>query len=215
MEARDWYTEKRVERTLKALRDNGFEALYFPSGDEAVDKVLEMIPEGSLVGLGGSVTLRELEIPLILEERGYRVADHWAARQRGAGAGEVMEIRRSQVNSDVFITSCNAVTESGELVNLDGGGQRVAASIFGPGHVIVVAGVNKLAMDLEEGIWRTRNVAAPINARRLGRATPCAETGVCTDCDSPERICSALTILYRRTSLTPVTVILVGEKLGY
>jgi hypothetical protein len=115
----------------------------------------------------------------------------------------------------VFITSTNAVTETGELVNIDGTGQRVAAMIFGPGRVVVVAGVNKITGDLEEGLWRASNVAAPMNARRLHPKTPCAETGECSDCVAPGRICGITTIIHRRPSKTPFTVVLVGEKLGY
>jgi len=127
----------------------------------------------------------------------------------------VMEVRRAHINSDVFITSTNAVTETGELVNIDGTGQRVAAMIFGPGRVVVVAGVNKITGDLEEGLWRASNVAAPMNARRLRSETPCVETGECDDCVAPGRICGITTIIHRRPSRTPFTVVLVGEKLGY
>ena len=144
-----------------------------------------------------------------------RLADHWKARQGGAWQEEVMEIRRAHLNSDIFITSTNAVTETGELVNIDGTGQRVAAMIFGPKKVVVVAGVNKITGDLEEGLWRTSNVAAPMNARRLHSKTPCVETGECDDCVAPGRICGITTIIHRRPSRIPFTVVLVGEKLGY
>ena len=215
IEAREWQTELILDRTVKALSKNGFEALHVPDKEEAVSMVLEMVPEGAIVGLGGSITLREMGLPEALRNRGNEVADHWEARERGASPEEVLDIRRTQLNSDVFITSTNAITEAGELINIDGGGQRVAAMIFGPRKVIVVAGANKIARDLEEGLHRARNVAAPINAKRLNRRTPCAVTGTCSDCDSEERICNATTIIHRRPRNTETTVILVGEKLGY
>jgi L-lactate utilization protein LutB len=214
-EAKEWYEQQIVERTLKALLNNGFEALYAPDKEEALSSILKLVPKDVVVGLGGSVTLREMGLPDALRDRGNKVADHWKARERGATAEEVLDIRRTQLNSDVFITSTNAVTEAGELVNIDGGGQRVAAMIFGPRRVIVVAGVNKIVRNLEEGLHRARNVAAPINAKRLNRRTPCAVTGACSDCESEERICNATTILHRRPRNTDTTVILVDEKLGY
>ena len=215
IEAREWYDEQMVDRTLKALRRNGFEALYASDKREAASVVLEMVPVDALVGLGGSVTLREIGIPEALKARGHRVADHWEAREKGALAGEILEIRRQQLNSDVFITSTNALTETGELVNIDGGGQRVAAMIFGPRKVVVVAGANKIARDLEEGLHRARNVAVPMNAKRLNLRTPCAVTGACSDCESEDRICNVTTILHRKPRNTDITVVLVGERLGY
>ena len=174
-----------------------------------------MVTGNDLVGLGGSVTLREIGVPHALKERGFKVADHWIARAKKASANEILELRRQQLNSDVFITSTNALTENGELVNIDGAGQRVAAMIFGPKKVVIVAGANKIVKDLEEGFYRARNIAAPINAKRLDRSTPCAVTGICSDCDSGDRICNVTTIIHRKPGITNATVIIVGEELGY
>jgi L-lactate utilization protein LutB len=215
VEVREWYMETRVKKTLESLKKNGFDALYVSDKDEAIDEILSITPENARVGLGGSVTLREMNLPQILLERGNMVADHWKAREEGASSMEVLEIRRKHINSDIFITSTNAITETGILVNIDGGGQRVSATIFGPGKVIVVTGVNKIVRDLDEAIWRAKNIAAPINAKRLNRKTPCTQTGICEDCESLERICNVTTIMHKKPSITPVTVILVGEKLGY
>jgi hypothetical protein len=215
MEAREWHEKLKVENTLKALERNGFEAKYYSTTQEALAGVLKMVPEGAMVGIGGSVTLREMGLINALEARGIAPADHWKAGQLGASKDEIMELRRAHINSDIFITGTNAVTESGKLVNIDGTGQRVAAMIFGPRKVVVVAGVNKITVNLEEGLWRASNVAAPMNARRLHPKTPCAETGECDDCVAPGRICNITTILHRRPSSTDLTVVLVGEKLGY
>lgn len=215
IEAREWHKELKVEKTLRALRRNGFEAVYIRERKAALSGVLDMIPRDALVGVGGSVTLRELGLLDVLRDRGNRLADHWQARQRGASAEEIMDVRRLQVSSDVFITSTNAVTEAGELINTDGSGQRVAAMIFGPKKVIVVAGVNKIVMNPNEGLDRVRDVAAPMNAKRLDMKTPCAVTGVCSDCDSEDRICNVTSIIHRRPSDADITVVLVGENLGY
>jgi L-lactate utilization protein LutB len=215
LNAREWYNGLKVEKTLEALKKNGFEALYTPTKKEAVSKVLDFVVPEAVVGIGGSVSLRELGLPDLLRSRGHEVADHWEAGRRGATSDDVLEIRRQQINSDVFITSTNAVTENGELINIDGGGQRVAAMIFGPKRVVVVAGVNKIVGDLKEGLYRVRNVASPMNARRLNRKTPCVVTGVCSDCDSPDRICNATTIIHKKMGNTDTAIILVGEKLGY
>jgi L-lactate utilization protein LutB len=215
MEAREWHEKLKVENTLKALERNGFDTAYYPTAEEALIGVLDMVPEGATVGIGGSVTLREMGLVGALEARDVSIANHWKAGRDGASPEEIMEIRRTHINSDVFITSTNAVTETGELVNIDGTGQRVAAMIFGPKKVIVVTGVNKITGDLEEGLWRASNIAAPMNARRLHPKTPCAETGECNNCLAPGRICNVTTILHRRPRMTPFTVVLVGEKLGY
>lgn len=215
MEAREWHEKLKVENTLNALERNGFDVIFYPTAEEALAGVLEMVPDGATVGIGGSVTLREMGLVDALEKRDVTLADHWKAGNEGASPEEVMEIRRTHINSDVFITGTNAVTETGELVNIDGTGQRVAAMIFGPKKVIVVAGVNKITGDLEEGLWRASNIAAPMNARRLHPKTPCAETGECDDCLAPGRICNVTTIIHRRPRRTPLTVVLVGEKLGY
>jgi hypothetical protein len=161
LEARDWYVNIRVENTRKALERNGFEVEYYPTAEEALAGVLGMVPDGAKVGFGGSVTLREMGLVEALEKRDVELADHWVARAAGASNEEVMAVRRAQVNSDVFITSTNAVTETGELVNIDGTGQRVAGMIFGPKRVIVVAGVNKVTGDPDE-----REEASPEDAVR-------------------------------------------------
>ena len=214
-EARKWYESLKIDKILKALKRNGFEVFYFPVKEDAVSKVLDIIPSDALVGLGGSVTLREIGLPKSLRDRGNRLADHWEARQRGASAEEILKIRRLQLNSDVFITSTNAITETGKLVNTDGTGQRVAAMIFGPKRVIVIAGINKIVSNLDEGLERVNNIAAPMNAKRLNRNPPCTITGVCNDCDSKERGCNVTSIIHRKPANTNITVILVGNNLGY
>jgi len=207
-----WFNQKRLETAAKALTKHGFDAVVVGTKEEARDKVLELIPAGASVGVGGSITIRELGLIQALEERGNTVYHHWRTFE---SREQEMEIRRKEVNADFFLSSSNAVTLEGELVNIDNAGNRVVGQIFGPSHSIVVAGVNKLVADVFEGIDRVKNVAAPPNARRLKRKTPCAETGQCNDCDSTDRICSVTAILERRPARMKMTVVLVGEPLGF
>jgi hypothetical protein len=122
---------------------------------------------------------------------------------------------REELNSDVYLASSNAVTEDGRLINIDMTGNRVVAMIFGPPKVILVVGVNKIVKDVDEGIKRVKNVATPMNARRLGLKVPCASTGVCTNCDAEDRLCRVTTIIEKRPSRSDISVILVGEELGF
>jgi hypothetical protein len=213
-EARYWHSQKIAEVTVKNLRKNGFTAFYVPSKEETLKKTLEMIPCDAKIGIGGSVTIREIGLPKALKERGNPLADHW---QPGLSKEEVNQVRRSQLTSDFFLSSSNAITMDGKLLNADGTGNRVAAMIFGPPKVIIVAGTNKIVKDVEEALRRIRNVASPMNANRLGRNSPCGREGTCVEdqCEPPERLCNVITILERRPDLTEMTIMLVGETLGY
>jgi L-lactate utilization protein LutB len=210
-DSKQWHMETIIQRTLEALENNGFTVEYAANIVQATEVILNMIPTAALVGVGGSITVRELGLVQALHARGNPVAQHWG----DYSPDERMKIRRQQLTADVFLTSSNAITEKGQLVNVDGAGQRVAAMIFGPKKVIVVAGINKVVMDLNAAIDRINNVAAPINAKRLNRKTPCATTGICSDCESTERICNIMTIIEKKPLLTDFTVVLVGEALGY
>jgi L-lactate utilization protein LutB len=210
-----WYRDLLLERTAKSLEKNGFSVLRASNRNEAVAQILALIPEGSVVGIGGSLTLRQIGLPEVLEKRGFQVADHWKAVERKAPPEEISRIRKLHGNSDVFLTSTNALTEKGELVNTDGAGQRVAAMIFGPKRVIVVAGVNKIVKDLDAAFERIKSYAAPINAFRLDKKTPCAQSGVCTDCDSKARICNVTTIIHKKPQVADMCIVLIDEQLGY
>ncbi len=214
-DVKKWHLEKRVERTLAALKRNGFDATYIHARKEVVARVLDFIPLDALVGVGGSVAVRELGLVVLLGSRGNKIADHWQARQEELAPKEVMKIRRLLLDCDVLLTSTNAVTEAGQLVNVDHAGQRVAAMIFGPRKVVIIVGVNKVVRNVQEALERIRNIAAPMNAKRLKVKVPCTTTGICTDCDSPDRICNVTTIIERRPVFTDISVILLGEVLGY
>ena len=210
-EIRAWHTAARLELVAENLKKRGFGAVIKETREEIAAHVASLIPAGASVGVGGSVTIRELGIPASLAGRGNPVFDHW---QAGLTKGEVEETRHKQLAADFFLTGTNALTLDGRLVNIDGTGNRVAAMSFGPRHVIVIAGANKIARDLEEALWRVKNVASPQNSRRLGLKTPCAVTGRCGDCGQGSTVCRITTILEYRPGPTEYTVILSPLMLG-
>lgn len=209
-ELRGGFYASRGRAAVAKLEKRGFDARYFASGADAVDAVLETVPQGSTVGAGGSVTLRELGVLDRLTERGDATVYHRPEME----FEESMKVRGESITCTYFLCSSNAVTMKGELVNTDGIGNRVCGMIFGPRTVIVLAGVNKLVADRDEAFSRIRNVAAPANARRLGIDAPCVERGYCVDCNSPMNICRVTTIMSGRPMWTDVKVFLVGEPLG-
>ena len=205
---------KVIPRILAALKKKGFDPYFFEKADEARDFITERIEPQETVGIGGSITFREgLGIVEPLRKKGIYVCDHWDAADDPVLR---MELKMKQRGMDVFLSSVNALTTDGVLVNLDGGGNRVAGMCSGPKKVIIAAGTNKIVDSLDLAMHRTRQRAAVINAMRLKRETPCAETGVCSDCDSPERICAALLILLKKpTDIDLFTVVLINEEMGY
>lgn len=207
-----WFNLKLMETAAKALTKHGFDVIIVDTKEQARDKILEIINPEATVGIPGTATIREIGLVDALQARGNTVYHHW---QKFETKEDEFQIRRSENNSDFLVSSSNAVTLDGALINIDGSGNRVAGQIFGPRHSIVVAGVNKLALNVAEGLVRAKNDAAPPNAHRLESKTPCATTGLCNDCDSPGRICRVTTIIERRPSRTQFTIVLVGEALGY
>lgn len=202
-----------LEALGKKLRKHEFDVHIVANAQEAAALVLGMIPADVAVGVGGSVTIRQMGLVEALRARGNTVADHW---QEGLDAAQRNAAAAQHPVSPVFLTSTNAITEQGWLVNVDNTGNRVAAMLFGPEHVIVVAGRNKITPDYAAARDRLSNHAAPMNARRRQDKTPCAADGTCHDCDSPYRTCRAITILERKTKgVERFSIILVDEDLGY
>lgn len=209
---KEWWIEEKAKKAIEKLIAHDFKASYVKSKAGAAEEIQKYITLGQSIGVGGSLTIRELGILEQLESRGHTVYNHW---KPGHSKEEILQIRKAQMTSDIFLSSTNAVTLNGELVNIDGIGNRVNASVFGPGKVILVAGYNKIVEDIPEAIRRIKNVSAPLNARRLNIDVPCAKVGKCVDCNSPNRICRAIVIHERRPSLTDMLIILVGEELGF
>lgn len=200
------------ETVVKALSENGFYAKYVETREEALKEVLEIIPEGVSVGIPGSVTVREIGALEKLQERGNKIFHHWDPTL-------TPELKNQRLtdenNSDFILTSSNAVTQDGMLVNIDGVGNRVSAMAWGNNPIVYVVGINKVTKDLQSAIQRVRDEATPPNALRLGIDTPCSKTGHCMDCKSSSRVCRALLILERATMGRKSHVVIVGEDLGY
>ncbi len=201
----------RCGTAAEGLRKRGMDARVVAGREEAAAEVLSIIPPGSEVGCGGSVTVRELGLLEKLKERGDRVFAHEA----GMSFEETTEARRRALLCPYYICSSNAITLKGELVNVDGIGNRVCGMTFGPATVVVVAGSNKLVADLDGAMARIRAVAAPANAMRYDLDTPCTRRGQCADCRSDVSICRVTVITSMRPMLTDLKVVLVPEDLGF
>lgn len=194
-----------LEKAKENLEQRGFTVRVFSRGEEAAEYLNKAI-DGVSVGMGGSITLQQLGIYDALAAHNT-VHWHWAN-----GAAECREAMTAQV----YLTSANGLAQTGEIINIDGNGNRVSSMLYGHEKVYFVVGRNKLAPTYEEALWRARNVAAPKNAQRLGKNTPCAAKGDrCYDCKSPERICRGLAVLWRPISGVEMEVVLVDQDLGY
>jgi len=207
-----WHHETRGKKAVEALEKNGFTAAYFPDSARAAAHLLSLVPDGAGVGFGGSMTIKALDIEHALAQKGCTVFDHG---KEGLTPEERTALRRKQLSADVFLCSSNAVTMQGEMVNVDGIGNRVAAMMFGPERVIVAVGTNKLVNTLEEAHARIKTVAAPVNNKRINTPNPCVQSGECVDCQSESRICNLTAIIRRRPRLTDIHVLVIGEELGY
>lgn len=207
-----WLHEQKCLKAVKSLRSNGFEAIYCPNRGDAYENIISASQDANSIGIGGSMTLEELD--LVPELR--RMEKELLLRDLpGLTPEEQLEVRRRHLTCDLFLTSTNALTMAGQLVNFDGIGNRVGAMTFGPKKVIVVAGRNKIAPDLESALNRIREIAAPANAHRLDKKLPCALAGTCSDCQSPERICRITVILDRMPILSDIRVLVVNADMGY
>ena len=203
--------EKAAGKVIKNLARRNIEACYCPTAHEAVEKLLEMIPAGSSVTWGGSMSLRDIDIPAALANAGkYKVYDRDKAPDRAAAT----EIYLKAFSCDYYLSSANAITEDGVIVNIDGTGNRVAAITFGPRNVIFVIGMNKLTQNVDAALARARSLAAPVNTARFDIQTPCKLDGVCHNCLSDDCICNYIHYL-RHSPKGKHKVILVGESLGY
>lgn len=207
-----WLWGKLGEKCVKNLKKHGFDAHFAVTEEEARSLALEMTSGYESFGFGGSDTTRALGILEELKTKGKTVYDHW---QEGLSRQKDLEIRLEMGRCDCFFCSANAISITGEVVNVDGIGNRTNAMSFGPKKVVIIAGMNKVTHDLESAIRRVKEVAGPMRAKSLGMETPCAETGICNDCNVPQRICRITTILHRKPMMTDVSVILVNQTLGF
>ena len=197
------------EKLKETLEKNGFTVSVFASGEEAAAYLNREI-DGVTVGFGGSMTLTELGLHQSLSQ-------HNTLYSHGFTPGSPEEVMAKAATAEVYVLSANAIAEdTGEILNIDGTGNRVSASLFGHRKVYFVAGKNKVSPDYDSALWRLRNVVAPKNARRLGRKTPCAEKAdKCYNCKSPDRICKGLVVLYQKMRAMDMEVVLIDQELGY
>ena len=196
-----------LQRTMENLKKRGFEVSYFETRSDAADYLVGSIKD-TTVGIGGSKTVQALDIYDRLCEKNT-VLWHWA---EGAAPDAAL---RATNEAKVYLSSANAVAETGEIINIDGRGNRVAATIYNKEKVYIIIGTNKIAENFDAALWRARNVAAPLNAKRFGKTTPCTKLDKCADCMSPERICAALVVLWGPTvGVDSVEVVIINEELG-
>ena len=207
-------TDEEVKMVLKALAANNFEAKFAKDKREAVTLMLDIISEDSVVGVGDSATIRQTSILNELMRRGNKIINPFTDEFTIDKPSLRSSIQRKALMTDTFITSSNAITLEGKIVNIDSIGNRVAGIIFGPKRTIIVVGKNKIVHDVDEALSRIKNIIAPYHARRKGFKTPCAATGVCSDCSSPERICNVTVILNKKPRRIESTVIVVAEDMG-
>jgi L-lactate utilization protein LutB len=197
---------------VHALKSRSFEAWYFDEQEDAVEKAVSLIPKDHQVSWGGSITLNEIGIKERLAKERYNLLD----RDKATTPEERGEIQRQALLCGTFLTSVNAISEDGQLVNIDGYGNRVAAMIFGPKQVIVIAGMNKVAKTYEDAYSRARNIAAPMNVQRFPNCkTPCQKNGTCADCKSADTICSFFVTHRFCKPAGRIKVILIGKALGF
>lgn len=201
----------RCENVIKNLEKRNMEGYYFENSKECVETILKMIPENSIIGWGGSMTLSETGLMDALQKGNFQLIDRTTAKTDE----ESRNIFAKTVLSDFYFMSTNAMTYDGELINIDGKGNRVACLIQGPSHVFLIVGRNKLTASIESAVERVRNVASPANAIRLNKNIPCGLTGRCHDCLSPECFCNQVVITRRSGMKGRIKVFLINEDLGY
>lgn len=211
MTPKELRNERLAQTIIKNLKRRHIEGFYCPTGADAVNKVVELIEDGSSVTWGGTMTVRDLGIPEALKRRGtLEVID----RDLVETAEEKQSMYLRAFSTDVYLSSANAISEDGVIVNIDGNGNRVAAITWGPRKVIFVIGLNKVAQTVEAALARARSTASPINAARFDIKTPCQTDGVCHNCNSADSICNYVHFL-RNSPRGRHQVVLVGEDLGY
>lgn len=203
-----------VAKAIASLENNGFKVRFFSDENEARQAILDEIDAKATIARCGSVTCTDLGLWESLSQRGNEIIDPYRPE---LSAEEKDRERKRLLTADVLLTSSNAITEDGKLVNIDGVGNRVALQVFGPDLVVIVAGTNKITPNLHEALKRIKTVACPQNARRLGLATPCAQNIPCPEngCESPQRMCRATVIIEKQPRLTPTSIYLIDKSLGY
>ena len=197
-----------AQKVIKGLESRNMKGYYAADKEEALQIALELIPEKSSISMGGAMSAHEIGLVDALKSGNYNFIDRDATEDKRAAM-------LAAYDADYFLTSANAMTEDGVMVNIDGNSNRVSAIAQGPKHVLVIVGMNKICDDVDGAMRRARNVAAPINAQRFGLNTPCAKTGSCMNCKSPDTICCQFLITRYSRHTDRIHVILVNDNLGF
>ena len=210
MSALSTYYEKQAETIIKHLQKRGMEGYYCADSKSAVQKALSLIPEGSTVTWGGSESIKECGLMEALKDAPVTIWD-----RKDVKPEDMKAFYLKAFSANVYLMSSNAITLDGQLVNIDGTGNRIAALTYGPDRVVLIVGMNKVCPDLESAITRVHNVAAPPNCMRLNIENPCTKDGICHNCLSPTKICNMLHVMHFNRFPGRIQVVLVGEQLGY
>ena len=205
------YYEKRAQVLVKNLKSRHFEAYYCPDSASALAKALELIPEGASVGWGGALSAQQIGLIDAVKSGNFAAIDRDAATT----PEERTQALKRCLTADVFLCGANALSLDGQMVNIDGTGNRVAAIAYGPDTILVIAGMNKVCDTLDDAVTRARTVAAPMNKQRFPFKTPCEVTGACADCKSEESICNQILITRNCRPAGRIKLVLVGEELGF
>ena len=200
--------ELLAAKVIKGLESRNMSGYYANNKEDALQKALELIPEGSSIAMGGAMSANEIGLVDALKNGNYNFIDRDKAVDKRAAMLEAYD-------ADIFLSSANAMTDDGIMINIDGNANRVSAIAQGPKKVIFIVGMNKITNDVDSAMKRARNVAAPINAQRFGLSTPCTKTGACMDCKSPDTICCQILITRFSKHKDRIHVILVNENLGF
>lgn len=204
----EWKIQSEIIRNFKS---RNIEVAFFKTLEDVKDKILDLIPINSTVGIGNSRTLKEMDISRTLTERGNTVFDKTLAKSKE----ESKKIKKKSLLTDWYITGTNAISKDGYIVNIDHSGNRVAAMIYGPDNVIVVVGKNKICNTLNDALYRVRNVAAPLNAKRAGYNPPCLELNKCVNCKTDQRVCFNLVIIEGQYEKERMKLFIVDEEVGF
>ena len=204
--------DTKINNTIVSLRNNNINAFKVCSCDELIDKIDKLLKDGDVVSCGGSQTLFETGVIDYLRNGKVTFLDRY---DKTLNSSELKELYRKAFSANAYFSSANAITESGEIFNVDANGNRVAPILYGPDKVIIIIGVNKIVKNIDEAVKRNRYISAPANTMRMECRTPCVKTGICMDCSSPDRICCEYTLVKKQKDLNRMYVFILNEEYGF
>lgn len=207
-----WVNEKKIEKTINNLKKNNINGYYVKDNDELINLIKDIAKEGEVVSVGGSMSLFESKVIELLRSGRYEFLDRY---KENLTQEDIKEIYRKSFFADTYFASANAITEDGEIFNVDGNGNRVAAILYGPDKVVLIVGVNKIVKNIEQAVARNRAISGPANAKRLNLSTPCVKTGQCMECNIEDRICCEYTVIKRQRNPKRMHVIFINDTLGF